>query len=395
MKKRILFISPTLPYPPINGGEIGSWDNLEYLASKFNVDVACFSDDRNINDFRDFLKEKNIQNIFDVPFKVRPRSFKNIIFSIFNNLPISIYRNKSSELYKKVEEIIKLNQYDIIYVNHWLMAQHVPKNFNGIVILKEHNAEYLIWERLSKIEKNLFKKLYMKFEVSRMKRYESYVCNKADYVNTLTENDSLALKKIGVDYNKMTVVPAIMIREQDLINKYKLPFDKRENSLLYIGLMSWEANIDGLKYFFENIYPHIKSQFNNLKMYVVGKNPPDDLLKFGQKDSSIIFTGFVENLNEYYGKCKLFVVPLRYGSGIKVKILHAMAKSIPVIGTKVGMEGITGAGILAKNDEELINKTVSLLKDNKESEELCDAAMNYLREEISEKKFNQFFEKFM
>ena len=392
MKKKVLFITPSLPVPADSGGKISSLASLEYLAKHFHLDLTCFvKQNENISNYTGELKSKNIKNIYEFNFNVRSRNLKNIILSCLKNIPLSIYRNESDKMFKNIEKLIAKNNYNIIYVDHWLMMQYVPANFKGEIILKEHNAEYIMWERAYNLEKKIFKKQYLKYETERIKKYECRICNKADYVIALTDEDKNNLVKIGVCENKIKILPAILLKNEDFTNKYYLPFEKRENTLLYVGTLSWGANIDGLIYFFNNIYPFIKQEFDDLKIYVVGKNPPASLQKYNDKDNSIILTGFVENLDEYYGKCKLFVAPLRYGSGIKIKILNAMAKAIPVISTEIGLEGINEGAVLAKNDKEFINKTINLLKDNKKLAELSLGSMNYLKKEYNESIYNEFY----
>ena len=339
--KKMLFITPKIPIPAVSGGFIGTYSSLKTLPKIFEVDVISFINDETESreKYTSELKKLGIKNVYFVDYKVKNRSIPTIIKSMIQPLPLSVYRNKSSKMKNLVNKIAK--NYDLIYADHWLTMQYIPKGFKGTKILKEHNAEYIMWKRLFQLEKNPIKKIYLFYELNKIKKYESMICNLADHVIVVTNDDKESLGKIGADKNKIKMLPSVVM---DDIKQRSLDFVSRENSIMYVGTLSWGANIDGLEYFIQNIYPKIKEKVSDIKFYIIGKNPPDILKSCAEKDSSIILTGFVEDLNDYYSKSKLFVVYLRYGSGIKIKVLDALSVGMPVITNDVGMEGIRTEG---------------------------------------------------
>ncbi|PWL74230.1 hypothetical protein DBY21_09435 [Candidatus Gastranaerophilales bacterium] len=387
--KKLLFITPRVPIPAISGGLIGTLHSLKYLCKNFKVDYISFynEDEHNINKIEKELKLIGINKVYLINFVTKQRNLTNILAAIQNNLPLSIFRNKSEEMYKQVKQIA--NEYDIIYSDHWLSMQFIPDDYPKTVILKEHNAEYVMWERLEKQERNLIKKVYLKQEVKKIKNYECKICNRATKVLTVTEEDKNHLFRIGVPKQKISMLPAIIINNNPTNTT---PFAERENSIMYVGTMSWDANIDGLSYFLRNIYPDIKKHIPNIKFYIIGKNPPELIKRYSYSDPSIIITGFVEDLKEYYNKCKLFIVYLRYGSGIKIKILETLAMGLPVISNNIGLEGIkTKATIKCKTDIDFANQIISLLKDKNKLEQMSKYAYSYIEKNYSEELYNKFF----
>lgn len=387
--KKILFITPRIPIPANSGGLIGTLHSLKYLCKNFEVDYISFYNDnkQNLNSIKDELKLIGINKIYLINYVTKPRNLANILGAIQNNLPLSIFRNKSEEMYKQVKQIA--NEYDMIYSDHWLSMQFIPDDYMKTVILKEHNAEYVMWERLEKQETNLIKKIYLKQEVKKIKKYECKICNRATKIITVTEEDKNHLFRIGVPKQKISMLPAIIIKSKPT---NITPFAERENSIMYVGTMSWNANIDGLLYFLKNIYPQIKTQIPNIKFYIIGKNPPEEIIKYSYMDSSIVVPGYVENLQGYYNKCKLFTVYLRYGSGIKIKILETLAMGLPVISNPIGLEGIkTKAAIECKTDTDFANQIISLIKNNNELEQMSKHAYSYIEKNYSEELYNKFF----
>lgn len=387
--KKLLFITPQIPIPANSGGLISTLDSLKYLCKHFEVDYISFYNaaNKNIAELENKLKLIGVNNIYFIDFTVKSKNIVNIIKATFTKLPLSIYRNHSNKMIQKISEIG--DYYDILYADHWLSMQFIPANYNKTVILKEHNAEYVMWERLEKKETNPIKKLYLKNEIKKIKQYESKICNRATYVITVTDEDKQKLYKINGSAKHITMLPAIIINNP---NKNISSFYNRENALMYVGTMSWDANIDGLSYFLKNIYPSIKQNIPDIKFYIIGKNPPEIIKNYSYTDSSIIITGFVDDLKEYFNKCKIFIVYLRYGSGIKIKILESLANGLPVISNEIGLEGIKTQGVIGcKADNDFIDKIVSLIDNNKTLESMSEHAINYIEKNYSEELYNNFY----
>lgn len=388
--KKILFITPKIPIPAISGGFISTFSSLKTLPKIFKVDVVSFIDDETESreKYTSELKKLGIKNVYFIDYKVKNRSISTIIKSIIQPLPLSVYRNKSSKMKNYVNKIAE--NYDLIYADHWLTKQYIPKSFKGTKILKEHNAEYIMWERLFQLEKNPIKKIYLFYELNKIKKYESKICNQADHVIVVTNDDKESLARIGADKNKIVMLPSVVV---DIVKRETLNFENRENSIMYVGTLSWGANIDGLEYFIHNIYPKIKEKVSDIKFYIIGKNPPDILKSYAQKDNSIILTGFVEDLNDYYSKSKLFVVYLRYGSGIKIKVLDALSIGMPVVTNDVGGEGIHTDGVeLANTDDGFANKICELMDDKKRLQYMSEKGIEYINDNYSEDEYIKYFE---
>ena len=377
--KKILFITPRNPYSDISGGTIVTKTAIEMLSNKFCLDLFYLE----LNCNTDIIKNDKVHKIYKINHKIKSKNLLTIISELFSTLPLSIYRNNSKFIKDKLATIIY--DYDVVYVDHWLMMQFIPQNFKGDVLLREHNAEYKMWERYFNNCNSLIKKIYLKYEISKIKKYECEICNRATKVLVLSEEDKNNLYKIGVKLSKLIFLPAIVVPSDKLVTKN---FKNKENALLYIGTFAWEANVDGLDYFLKNIYPKVKERVKNVKFYIVGKNPPQKLLDYSLNDSSIVFTGFVENLSEIYNKAKIFITYLRFGSGIKIKILEALSNGLPVVANDIGLEGIdTNATMEGKSDSDFAMHIVHLLKDYNLLDSMSVIAINYMKDNYSETKF--------
>ena len=133
--------------------------------------------------------------------------------------------------------------------------------------------------------------------------------------------------------------------------------------LLFVGGFNHSPNVDAVRWFVTSIFPEIVRQIPNIKLYVVGSNPPNEIKNLNS--NNIIVTGYVSEtqLNQFYKHCRLVVAPLRYGAGVKGKVVEAMFNHVPVITTSIGAEGIINSDnflTIADNPQDFISKTIDL-----------------------------------
>ena len=122
--------------------------------------------------------------------------------------------------------------------------------------------------------------------------------------------------------------------------------------IMFIGGFVHKPNVDGVLWYANEIYPVLKKERPDIKTYIIGSNAPKEILTLNSEN--VIITGYVtgKQLIEYYRDCRLSIVPLRYGAGIKGKVIEAMYYQIPVVTTSIGAEGIKGTeGCLFIKDE--------------------------------------------
>jgi glycosyltransferase involved in cell wall biosynthesis len=330
---KILFLTTQLPYPPFSGGVIKTWNLVKHWSSN-DLMLVCALKEGEENHMAEFQEKVPNVKLFTIPFD-RKRTPLNLLRSYFTAPSLNVFRNYNKQLDKKVKEWAP--QCDLIFVDHYEMGQYVHKSFGKPVVLHEHNAEFVMWERLAEIENNPIKKALIKLEAGRIKRAEKMYAEDASIVFA-APNDIEELAKIGVDRDKLK--PTYHLGEDFLLERPDLEFDQTEKALLFVGTLTWEANVDGLIWFLDEIYPLVLKNHPDIHFYIVGKNPDQRLISRAQKFDSVELTGFVEELEPYFKKARAFVIPLRFGSGIKVKLLNAMYRGIPIVTTPIGTEGL-------------------------------------------------------
>ena len=370
--KKVLMLTPTLPFPPHSGGVIKTNKVAHFLAEKYELSIACFLKNDDANYVDEFLKNIKLLDFFSLPLDV-PRTAKNLILSNLQGIPLNLYRNKSADFERKINNII--HEYDVVFCDHYVMFQYIPASYKGKIVLHEHNCEYLIWKRYAEIEKSLIKKAALLNQAWHIKKYEQQICRRANTI-LAAPNDKEELVKIGADSTKF--YETYHLGDDELLTFPDLKYNANETALLYIGTLSWEANIDGLIWFYNEIWPLVKQRHPAIKLYIVGRNPDERLKAIAAKDAQIILTGFVKDVEPYFQKSNLFITPLRFGSGIKVKVINALYRGIPCVTTAIGTEGLKTqdeVDIFSKNKPlDFANAIHTLLTDEKKWNEVSRRA---------------------
>lgn len=334
--KKILFLTNLLPYPGVSGGTQTTLKKLDnFLKNDFDVTfVFMKTKDTPEETLKEFISiyEKKCK-IFYEHNNNNVRSIVSFAKSLLQGLPLNIYRNKCDSLVATVRALTNENRYDIVFCDHLEMFQYVPSKMYSKTIMLEHNAEYMIWRRYAKQLKNPFLKAGIYFESSRMKKYELKACKKTRFV-IIAPSDKQYVQSFDEEKFIDTYHPA-----NDFMLELPYPENNsNELNLLFIGTMSWVANYQGVFWFIENVLPYVVDKIPNTIFHVVGKFK-ESIPKL--ENRNVVLHGFVDDIEPYYKKSDIFVCPLLFGSGIKIKVLDAMYRGLPIVTTSVGAENLS------------------------------------------------------
>lgn len=369
--KKMLYITTQLPAPPVSGGVIKSWRMLEHFSTFCEVSLFCFFKGNDIKWKDQFERRLKLKEFQYQEFEIR-RSYKALINSYFSNKSLNLYRNYSAEAKKTIETM--LVDKDILFVDHYEMFQYVPKTFKGNVVLHQHNAEFVLWNRFAQVEKSVIKRNFLFLESKRIERAEREYCKRADLV-LASPNDIEQLMSLGIIQTKFR--ETYHLGEDELLNEELMKFDDTEKIIMFLGTLNWEANVDGLIHFIDNVFPNILSKEPTTKLYVIGKDADERIKSRAEMHDNILLTGFVENVEPFYKKARVFVLPLRFGSGMKVKFLNALYRGIPTVSTEIGAEGLEIENgehyLLGKSDDDFSEAVIELLN-NKEKWEAIQSS---------------------
>lgn len=253
---------------------------------------------------------------------------------VFSRQPNHARRFASSAFDKRLAETLKEFQPDIVQLESVFLATYVEtirRHSKAVAVLRMHNIEYQIWERLSQEVKNPVKKWYLTNLAKRMRKFEVAAWKQFNLLLPITKDDA-ALVKFLYHYANMTIAPFG-------IDTDNIPEQHAEHWVGYhIGAMDWIPNVEAVKWFVSYVWPEVYRASPAFRFFFAGRNMPDSFHK--DLPEGVWCEGEVEDANAFISDKKILIVPLRSGGGIRIKILEAMAAGKLVVSTGVGMQGI-------------------------------------------------------
>ena len=249
----------------------------------------------------------------------------------------------------------------------------IPWNFPCPKVLFTHNVEALIWKRHFEVARNPAWKGICWREYWRTARAERQYLSLADHVLTVSDIDREYFLRLNGPA-KITVIPTGV----DLDFFRPMAVEEQPDTIVFTGSMDWMPNEDGIFYFVQDILPRIRREIPDASVLVVGRNPSSRLIELGKTTKGVKVTGKVDDIRPYVQRGSVYIVPLRVGSGTRLKIFEAMAMGKAVVSTSIGAEGLPvrpGRDVLiADTPDEFAGAVVGLLRDRVRRGELGRAA---------------------
>lgn len=337
---KILIISPFRVYPTYSGFATRTYNIIKQLSNKFEIILF----------YVDFEKKYFSSNQTYLP-NVSKQKFKasNRKMQFFN--PLLIISGIQTIKREKVDLIIAESIWAGLHAMILRALTKVP------YCLTEHNVEYVRWKRME-----------MKYP-GLLRIFEKYCCKFSKKVFCMSDDDRIQINKLGVDLNKIITVPnGVNILQfkpetstkSEIANKLNIGVESP--IILFSGSFNYAPNLQAVQIIYEKIINPFLETVPDAKFLIVGSNPP---LQF--KHESIIFTGYVEKIEDYINASDLVIAPLISGGGTKLKIVEAIACGKTVITTSVGAEGLfdentEGFLKVADNWNDFILKMIDSLK---------------------------------
>jgi len=362
---KILIISPFFPYPPDDGDKIRLYNIIKRLAITHEVSIISFVKSLNENKFK-FNLNKYCSRVETVISKERSRinKFYTLIKCIFYGEPAESKLAFDNEMKEVIRRVAMTDKYDIVQIEHPLMAPYIKylaRSYNAKKIIVVHNIGFVQYRREFLKARKLISNIRMFVNMIMAKKWEVKSIKKFDKCITV----SLLNKKI---LNSLNSKLNISVIENGVdIDIYKpLPINANMNKILLIGSMNYVPNQDAVFYFYNKIFPLIRKQLPESKLFIVGKWPSkkiEDLVE----DINVVVSGYVDDVIPFYQCCDVTVVPLRAGGGTRLKIPESMALGRPVVSTSIGCEGLNVVDgehlLVADSPEQFAESIISLLTD--------------------------------
>ncbi len=331
---KILFLSPTVPFPLTDGGRIRVFNLLKQIAAKSEVTLLALETQPTDAEGVTELQQLGIQVHLVPNAPTLPRVSLGTLANAFRKRqPITVARYDLLAYRQKFRELVASGDFDLVHYEMFHTAQfHTEVDLPSV--LSQQNVDSAIWRRLCDETANPFYKFAYWTQQLAFQRYERVLSPKFDAVTCTSDIDAAVFQRHCAEDN-IEIIPNGVD-----ITHYQPDFTSEAPAhLIYIGSMDWYPNEDAVAFFADEVLPNIQGKVPDVQFSIVGGNPSARVQKLAEREG-VVVTGRVPEIKPYFAEATVFVVPLRIGSGTRLKILEALAMGKAIVSTSVGAEGL-------------------------------------------------------
>ena len=369
---KILQLSPQFPFPPDDGGRIAIANlTKEFSKGGHDVTLFCLGDKAPLP--TELHEAKRYAKVVMCNHSTENTLLRKVAAGL---LPISIYMQKhiGSQVLKDITDVMKREKFDIIHTDHSCMApaalfakQLAENTSQNIPIgLRLHNVEWIIWQRYAdELKSGSMKHWYIERQAKLLRDAEMKYYPMMDVCFAVSEKDREEALKLSSEAN-VVIAPHGITPDDWNVDESVI---RNEKEIIIATTYKWVHNVEGVRWFFENVLPLVQSEVPDARLTLIGKNPPDFFKDWKEQGVDVI--GYVDKVQPYMNRASVYIAPLFVGSGVRIKILEAMAMALPVVATPIAREGIIGGeseGLFTgANAEEFARMVIHLLENPSEA----------------------------
>lgn len=332
---KVLHITNKPVYPVVDGGCIAMLAlqndllSLGYFVK--NITVSTSKHPFELEKFPETIRKQTHPQAVEINTSIHPaKAFS----ALMRRKSYNVSRFYSEDLERMIGDKLSKTKFDIVILETAYLLTYLPairKHTEAKVIVRSHNVEFRIWERSAKNGPGLFKRILFAKLARDLKRFELSFMKQTDGVLPISKQDAGIFLKAGVKA-PMHVLPVSM----ELDNKYS--YKHQKDNFFFIGAMNWNPNIEATEELLKNIFPGILQKNPRATLHLAGSYMSDKLLN--HKQPGVVVHGKVKDVRQFMSEHGILLVPMKSGSGIRIKIIEALSVGVPVIGSDIAFEGI-------------------------------------------------------
>lgn len=334
------------------------------------------------SDIPEEYKRKTGIELIDVDLTVKPL---NAFLNLFTRKSYHAERFISEEFKKRLAAVLDKEQFDVVQLEVLFMAPYVEtirQHSKAMIVLRAHNVEHKIWERIAKDTKSPLKRWYINHLAKTLKEFELNALETVDGVAAITRKDAAFFRKYC---SKPVIDIPFGVYPEQFNPKYEI---EGKPKFYHIGSMNWMPNEEGIRWFVDEVLPKTVEKVPDFVYHLAGRSMPEWLTSM--KNPHVDVVGEVPDAKEFVTNHDVAIVPLLSGSGIRIKIIESMALGKTVITTRVGAEGILYDEevniIIAENKAKMVEAIRSLNENPETAVRIGQAARKLVEETYDNRK---------
>ena len=370
---KLLIIAPQNPYPAKDGGKIGIYYPVIHLTKYFQIHFAFITPHEVTSDVYDHFKKHNI-SIYPQLINTKDSVF-GYLLNITSSLPYKFQKYCSPTILKRLDAICKKEEINNIWCNHSHVAWYgleLKKRRGATIFLREHNIEYSLVHQVMKVQMNPLLKTFVRYQYLKTKKFEIQCWNSFEKTFFISDSDlALATKNLNEEkcvllYDSFSEKKETADKSNETVNVLKEPY-----SFIFTASIETFQNLYNLQKFISEIWQPLIAKDNRWKLYITGNRQEvlEKKLKLDLNRNNIKNLGFVDNIQRAIASTKYFISPTYIGSGLRIKVLNAIAQGAVSFVTPIDLKMIKifkdGFNIIKFDDfEDFYSKLLRLEEDN-------------------------------
>jgi polysaccharide biosynthesis protein PslH len=384
---QILMVTASLPYPPHQGGALRSYGIIHGLhAAGHDITLLSFHDPETNIAVESTPLAQYCSRIETVPPPSRSKKdrLRDLILSTQPDIAKRLY---SDAFYACLNQLIHEKNFDLIQFEGIEVVCYLPllrkKGLHAKLCYDAFNAEAALQHLIFQVDRENIRRwpaaAYSFIQAQRIEHFERQICQGADCVIAVSNEDAEILRQYRTDKRVPVVTNGIFVDDYTDSGE---ELDLGENTIVFTGKMDYRPNVDAMTWFAESVLPLVQAQIPETRLYIVGQKPHPRLESLRHKNH-IEITGWVPDVQPFLRGAGVYVAPLRMGSGTRLKILEAMAVGCAVVATHIAISGMRSeanqALIVADEAETMAAKIIHLLRDKTRRQTLGKGARQFVK----------------
>jgi len=334
---RVLYLSPRQSWPPVTGAKLRDYHLAKALGSQAELTYVFYSPAGQSPPTPQDLPF--CRDIVAIPAP-RPYSPWKLARGVLGSWPITVLNYTSPEMIRRLGELVARQAFDFVHVDivHMAACEAAirPQLGNTPVFYNWHNIESELMYRYGEQSADVLRRQYARITARRLETLESKILNTAAGHVVCSDREREILSRRNPQARIAVIENGVDLEAYGQVASSGPP---EQLKLVFVGSMNYHANIEGAVWFTREVWPKIRARFPEAKLTLVGAEPAPAVLAL-RSEPGIAVTGTVPDIRPYYQGALAAIVPLKSGSGTRLKILEAMAAGVPVLSTRVGAEGL-------------------------------------------------------
>jgi len=371
---KLLILLSRVPFPLDKGDKLRAYYFIRYLSEYHDIYLFCIdenkSEDKALNALRPYCKKIRFVRLNYV------QKFINLLKALVSKLPFQVAYFYNKKIQSEVDRFISETEPDHIFCQLIRMAEYVKTNILPKTIDYQDVFSHGIKRRIE-ISK-FYMKVVLNEEYKRLINYENEIFDLFDNKLIISEPDRNLIQHLYKDEIE------IIANGVDF-EYYKAIETDKEFDIVFTGNMAYPPNVDAAVFLVNEILPLVKDRISVVRVQIAGANPTLQLKQL--QSENVIVTGWVDDMRISYANSKVFIAPMRIGTGLQNKLLEAMSMGIPCVSTPLSNNAlnakINDEILIGNSAEELAGCLIELLLDSKKRDVLSRNAMDFVKTNYS------------